>query len=89
MNGTGEPPVTKQKGPPEVAAEKESNSQYDTVRKNLLAGLDDKPLREYYTQVEEQSTTKERTETYIQHQYFLREYVIRVSLLTCIARFCK
>ena len=57
----------------------QSAARPEAVQRAIEAGDDDETRQVFYTQIEEEIVTKERTETYIEHQYFLREYVIRVS----------
>ena len=49
------------------------------VRRALQEGAADESQREVFTQIEEERNTIERIERYVDHQYFLREYVVRVS----------
>lgn len=53
----------------------------EAVRKALQEGSADESQRELFTQIEEERNTIERVERYVDHQYYLREYVIRV---TCV-----
>ncbi len=49
------------------------------VRRALQEGAADESQREVFTQIEEERNTIERTERFVDHQYFLREYIVRVS----------
>ena len=51
----------------------------EAVRRALQQGAADESQREIFTQVEEERNTIEKVERYVDHQYFLREYVVRVS----------
>ena len=51
----------------------------EAVRKALQEGSADESQRELFTQIEEERNTIERVERYVDHQYYLREYVIRVK----------
>ena len=51
----------------------------EAVRTALQEGAADESQREIFTQIEEERNTIERVERYVDHQYFLREYVVRVN----------